>query len=265
MELTPLSVSCAEAEGIIEINSEITQGLAIAIEAGLEMLFGYYKYANVKMKINSPGGAILGLVHILQSMQVWRDAGRTISTETAFTAASAGAILLAYGTGRTVQRHSSILFHLSRVESSTNLTSSHAAHIANALQERDDVIVSQLVHHLLIENCGVINLAEEGIARCNWLVEHSTEVSLALGVTHSKRSEKGPAILAKAYQNCLSKKSTKPYEKYLEARMKLDTEMSIAEAYALNLIDAVAHVPLFKLCARKIAPMQANVGLKLAA
>lgn len=265
MELTPLTVSCAEAEGIIEINSEITQGLAIAIEAGFQSLFGYYKYSNVKMKINSPGGLILGLVHILQCMQVWRNAGRTISTETTFMAASAGAILLAYGTGRTVQRHSSILFHHSRVGSSTNLTSGQAVYLAEALQQRDEGIVGQLVQHLLSENCGVLNFAEEGIARCNLLVERNTEVCLVLGIPHSKRSEKGPAILAKAYRNCLSKNSTKPYEDYLEARMKLDSEMSLAEAYALNLIDAVAHVPLFKSCARAVAPLQANVGLKLAA
>jgi ATP-dependent protease ClpP protease subunit len=265
MELTPLNVVCAEAEGIIEINCDITQGLALAIEHGLESLFGYYKYTNVNLKINSPGGSILGLIHILQCMQVWRNAGRTISTETTFLAASAGAILLAYGTGRMVQRHSMLLFHHARMEGSSNLTSGQAANLALSLQKRDEDIVGQLVRHLLNDYGGVINFVEEGLARCHWLVERGTEVNLALGIPLEKKSGKGPAVLAKAYRNCLSKSSTKPYEDYLAARMKLDSEMSLVEAYALNLIDYVKHVPLFKVCAREMAPVQVSAGLKLAA
>ena len=83
----------------MEINTDISEASAIGIAKHLDRFFGYYHYECVTLKLNSPGGAVVGLEYILECMDGWRARGRNVHTLAMFRTSSAAARLMSLGEG----------------------------------------------------------------------------------------------------------------------------------------------------------------------
>lgn len=269
MNTLPLTMRYLEDEGKLEINSEITEGLALGIETALDQFFTYYQYPRVTLRINSPGGSLLGLTHILQSVEQWRAAGKEVRTEATFLAASAGALLLALGEvgSRAVQRHTSLLFHHTRIDGSRwAITAGRADQLADVLRKKDRGLLQRLVTHVAEGFGGVGVFAQEGVARCDLLKRQSAALHEELNISPKSRSSRWIQSISSIHQGCATRKSTAGYQLYLEKRLESDTPMDFREAYALNLIDRVHMVPALVAAARsEFRPAPAVPHMRLAA
>lgn len=269
MNTLPLTMRYLGDEGKLEINSEITEGLALGIETALGQFFTYYQYPRVTLRINSPGGSLLGLTHILQSVEQWRAAGQEVRTEATFLAASAGALLLALGEvgSRTVQRHTTLLFHHTRVGGSrAAITAGSADQLAEILRKKDLGLLQRLVTHVADGFGGVGVFAQEGVARCDLLKQQSAAFHEGLNISSESRSTRWIQSISSIHLDCAAHNSIAAYQRYLKKRLEFDTPMDIREAYALNLIDRVYGVPELVAAARsEVRPAPAAPHMRLAA
>ena len=248
MNVLPLTLSYQEFEGRIDISGEFTEALALGIEQALAKLFGYYQYERVVLRINSPGGQLMGLTHIVQCVEYWRSQGREIHTEASFQAASAAALLLVLGEvgSRTVQRYTTVLFHHTRIGgSSSAITAGSANQIASILRRTDHGLLRRVVTHVVNGLGSVKAHRDEGLTRCEVLRQHEDLLATEFDTPTVGRIPKWLTAISATYRECELKNTTVAYQRYLEKRMELDTPMDIREAYALNLIDCVHGVPQF--------------------
>ena len=220
------------------------------MEKTLNQLFGYFAYEQVVVRINSPGGDLGALSHILQSFEDWRGQGRVVHTQATFTAASAGAMLLALGHvgSRLVQRHTTVLFHQSRISQSLPaVTAETATRIAAVLRRSDQGLLNKVVLHVTSALGGVQALCEEGMARCTLLHSDAGEIVMALGNEPTIRTAKWLTAASSMYRECSRKDSWAPFHRHLAKRLAQDVSMPISEAFALNLIDQVWGLPQYGL------------------
>ncbi|RFO96680.1 hypothetical protein DIC66_11715 [Rhodoferax lacus] len=261
MELTPLVPAYGAQDGTLEINTDISEASAIEIEKHLERLFGYYHYEQVTLKINSPGGAVIGLEHILECVERWRTAGRSVQTLAMFRAASAAAMLMALGEvgSRTAHRNTSLLYHHARVGSNAyTLTSGVADKLAAVLKVVDQGLVQRLVNHCNQGFGGGLGLAVEGAVRCQMLHTQGLEIAQDLGVSEERRPLKWLKPVVRMWADCQARQTLAPYTKHLSTRMEEDASMDLREAWALGLLDRVKGVP--RLEARlAVVPVQTAV------
>lgn len=239
MELPPLCLSLEENEARLEINSEISEALALGVEAALGRAFGYYKYEALNLRINSPGGSLLGLIHVLQCVQTWRLKGHQVHTQASFLAASAAALLLTLGEvgTRTVQKHSRLVFHHTRIGGSqTEITACVADNMATNLRRQDHRLLQRMASHVTERFGGTDGLTQEGLARCAHLRHSADYVAQDLDLEPQK-NRKWLTRIEKSYRDCTTRGSTAPYQNLLAGRLKMDTGMDLREAYALLLID----------------------------
>lgn len=247
MTTTQVNIHLRDDIGIIEIDSEITERLAISVEAALAKLFGYYKYERIILRISSPGGLLGALRHILEYIQNWRFKGYLVETEVTFCAASAAAVLLSFGEvgSRTAHRHTSVLYHHSRVGGTASvITASGANYLASLLASTDQKLLLRLITHVVKGSGGIRAFSIQGSARCDLLSIYSEDISIALELSSSgeKRPRWLKPILA-MYRVIGEKSNHDAYRQYLAKRMESDTPMDLREAYALCLIDRVHGVP----------------------
>lgn len=246
MTNTQLSIHLRDDMGIINVDSEITERLAISVEAALSKLFGYYKYERIILRISSPGGLLGALRHILEYIENWRHKGYLVETEVTFCAASAAAVLLSFGEvgSRTAHRHTSVLYHHSRVGGTASvITASGANYLASLLASTDQNLLLRLITHIVKGSGGIQAFSNQGSARCQLLRINSADISLALELpVEAKRPLWFMPILA-MYRGLGEKSNHDAYRKYLAKRMESDTPMELREAYALCLIDRVHGVP----------------------
>lgn len=258
MNILPLELSHRPNEGQLEINAEIGEALALGIEKGLNQLFEYYQYDRVLLRINSPGGQLVGLAHILQSIEHWRRQGKKIRTEATFLAGSAGALLLSLGEvakdegmSRTVQRHTTLLYHHCRINgASSAITAGSAEQIAVRLNRTDLGLIKNLVAHVTNGFCGAKTHSEEGMARCERMRQHADAVAESLSTEPTNSRTKWLTVVSGVFKECAERDNSTAYRRYLERRLTLDTPMDIREAYCLTLIDSVYMSPLFVPTAR---------------
>lgn len=246
MTYPPITYSLQEAEGRIDINAEVTEELALALEKGLEKLFSYYQYERVTIRINSPGGLLIGLRHMLECIDNWRACGREIQTEATFRAGSAAALLLALGEvgTRTVHRHTSVLFHHSRIDgTSSAITAGGANHLASILRLTDNSLLMRVADHVVNGMGGFGAICAEGLSRCEILRTHSDAIANALGIAGGSKNPRWLTAIQTMYLDGQVKMSARGYRRYLEKRLDQDTLMDLREAYGLNLIDRVLGVP----------------------
>jgi ATP-dependent protease ClpP protease subunit len=246
MKNAPVSIILRDDIGIINVECEITEGLATTVEAGLEKLFGYYKYERIILRISSPGGLLSALRHILQYIQKWRVNGHTVETEVTFTGASAAAMLLSFGEFglRTAHRHTTLLYHHSRVGGTTSsITATGANQLASILTSTDQSMLLGLVHHIVNGSGGIRGLCSQGSARCALLSNQGVAIALALELCSEKKPPPWLKVISGMYREVGENSNQRAYLRYLAKRMETDTRMDLREAYALCLIDNVHCVP----------------------
>jgi ATP-dependent protease ClpP protease subunit len=245
MDLTPLVCAYGAQVGTLEINTDISEASAIEIEKHLERLFGYYHYEQVMLRINSPGGAVIGLEHILDCVQRWRNAGRSVQTLAMFRASSAAAMLMSLGEvgSRTAHRNTSLLYHHARVGSNAyTLTSGVADKLAAVLKGVDQGLVQRLVNHCNTGFGGGQGLAVEGALRCQMLHTQGLEIAQELGVSEERRPLKWQKAVTRMWADCQARQTLAPYTKLLTARLEEDASMDLREAWAMGLLDRVKGV-----------------------
>ena len=250
MNNTAVSIILRDDIGIIDVNSEITERLATSVEAGLEKLFGYYQYERIILRISSPGGLLNALSHILQYIQKWRDKGHTVETEVTFTAASAAAMLLSFGEFglRTAHRHTTLLYHHSRVGGTTSsITAIGANQLASILTSTDQNMLLGLVHHIVNGSGGIRGLCNHGSTRCALLSNKGAAIAAALELSLEKRPPPWLKVISAMYRGVDEKYNHGAYLRYMAKRMETDTRMDLREAYALCLIDNIHCVPELQL------------------
>ena len=245
MELAPLVPAYGEQEGTLEVNTDICEASAIEIEKQLDLFFSYYHYERVTLKLNSPGGAVVGLEHILECIDGWRARGRVVQTLAMFRASSAAALLMSMGEvgSRTAHRNSTLLFHHARVGSTSyTLTSGAADKLASALKIVDQGMTQRLVTHCNMGFGGGNGLANEGTRRCQLLRLQGAEIAHDLRVMEPRRPLKWLSPLLHMWADCQSRNSLAPYTKHLVERFEEDSSMDLREAWALGLLDRVKGV-----------------------
>jgi hypothetical protein len=246
MELEPLVPSYGEQEGTLEINTDISEASAIGIGKHLDRFFGYYHYECVTLKLNSPGGAVVGLEYILEYIDSWRTRGRRVQTLAMFRASSAAALLMSLGEvgSRTAHRNSSLLFHDARIGSTQYaLTSGAADKLAIALKLVDQGMIQRLVAHCSQGFGGDRGLANEGARRCQMLRDQGPEIAQDLCVLELRRPLKWLPPVVRMWADCQARNLLTPYTKHLVERFEEDSNMDLREAWALGLLDRVKGVP----------------------
>lgn len=231
----------------IELNGEITQQSALALEKELNQCFGYYQYAEVEVKVQSQGGDVIALRHIVDCMQEWRAQNRKITTLGLFTVASAGAILMALGEvgSRKVHRYSELHFHHARIASGNPVTAMGATRLARILQHSDEALIGMVVDHLTQGFGGVAPFREEGMARCAQLTEYHSELAKVLGLPGTAKPDLWVSQAQAIYEHGVKNSGITAYAQYLALRFEEDQGMDLREAYCLGLLDQVRGVPAF--------------------
>ena len=254
MTVQNIAISLQDDEGRIDLNSEVTEELAQALDRGLEKLFAYYHYQRVVLRINSPGGRLLALEHILECIGTWRARGHEIHTEATFCAGSAAALLLAQGEvgSRSVHRHTSVLFHHTRVDGAASaITAGRANHLASMLTRTDHGRVKRVAEHAIAGYEGFETLCRVGQQRCDILRTNFGAIAESLGCPVDRRHPRWLTAIHKLYAQGQATDNTAAYQRYLEKRFDQDTFMDLREAYALNLLDNVRGVAYFDLSPTK--------------
>ncbi|MBV5347068.1 ATP-dependent Clp protease proteolytic subunit [bacterium] len=250
MTLQQIRLSLEDDQGKIELNGEINEALALGLEGGLQTLFGYYKYERVTLRINSPGGMLVALRHILEYVQFWRERGHRIETEASFCAASAAAMLMTFGDvgTRTVHRHTHLLFHHTRIGgTSSAITAGGANYLASLLKNSDAGMLKQAVNHIISNLGGIDAHRDEGLARCELLLTKSESIANALGLHDGGRQPRWLKPLCNMYRDSEGKKNAAGYFRYLEKRFDQDSTMDLREAYALCLLDQIHGISELKM------------------
>ncbi|MEJ8858656.1 ATP-dependent Clp protease proteolytic subunit [Variovorax robiniae] len=243
-----ISIHPSTNSGALLLSGEITEDVALRFESCIELLFAYYRYDQITVEINSPGGQVTALEHMLASLERWRGLGRQVGTKASFRAGSAAAMLLAMGDigSRSASGSTTLLFHSARIDGANAMfTASAATSLGTLLQGKDLLHLERLVGHQVRGFGGWHALAAEGAARCEHLIKRS-------GSRTSRSAGQPPvtpfgslslATLARSFRHCQERQSIAPYRRMLSRRFAEDRAMSAAEAWALCLIDSVLDRP----------------------
>lgn len=235
---------------VINVSAEISESTAMAVEAALEKVGAYYQYERILLRVNSGGGLLRALRHMLDAIQNWREKGIRIETEVTFCAASAAAVLVSLGElgTRTVQRHSSLLYHHARLAGSDSaITATGANRLASLLESSDQKLMDRMITHMVDGSGGIQHFARQGQMRCELLGDKSAEIAVALELPLEKKNPSWLKEITKVFNEVEAKGALSSYQRYLAQRMEIDTAMDLREAYALCLIDRVHRVPSLQL------------------
>ena len=246
ISIAPISAEFGSDFGIININTEFDEGLAYGLEKLLGTMFGYYQYRKVVLRINSQGGSLLALTDITDGLDHWRQKGREIHTVGTFRAASAGALLLSLGHvgTRTVNRHTSIQYHHSRVGGTAPvLTAGSADMLAETMRRIDAKLIGGLVTHIVNGFGDVSDWVDEALARCELMCMATAAIEKELDLDKSSKSQKWLTGVKRMFDECRLRGTTSAYQRYLAKRFAADTGMDLREAYCLVLIDRIKLVP----------------------
>jgi ATP-dependent protease ClpP protease subunit len=241
------TIAINERTGLLKLHGAITEELSLNLREKLDLLVDYYQHRRVTLQINSDGGQVTALRHILDGINAHRVNGVQFATAASFKACSAAAMLLASGEPglRVVSRQTSLLFHLSRQSIPENhmLTADAALRVAAVLSRVDAVFEQEIATHLRRSYGGFNALAQEGIARCKLLQEDVELIRHQLGGGHVARQPMDINTVCDMWNSCSVTNSAAPYLDYLRHWFARDDWMGLTDAYALLLIDAVEFVP----------------------
>lgn len=266
-----------EDHAVVQLEGPLTQAQALELRDVFREAGDYWKYSDLTLELNSPGGELLALRALMYELKCWRARGRNLKTVSLGFTASAAAIALSLGNlgQRAVQPHSVLLYHHSRLmPPASELTAQHAANAATQLHMADRLLLDQLVAHICEGLGGAQALAEEGLARCEHLIAHGQSIAnemwpTAGGCCKPDRGNKFRAPsqlkqLMRAYENVQRKGVVTPFAELLATEFERDQPMPLDLAWAMLLIDEVQSVALMKPMQR-IASSPSSEKLRLAA
>lgn len=244
--VSQVSIDIRDDSCELMLSGRITPALALNMDGAFKRSFGYYRYAHLTIKIESPGGDITALRHIVECMRDWRSRGYRISTQGCFTVASAGALLLALGDvgNRSVYPYTDLLFHGARATSgASTLTAAEAFMMTEALKTHDEAIIMLIVEHIVLGFGGANHLRKEGMARCDHLLRELQDGRGELRINSAAKSAPWLEALSILYSRDMVDKGLLALTHHLEQRLHQDRPMDVWEAYCLCLLDWVGHAP----------------------
>ena len=247
------SVRCTEMgphQASISYTGLMCQAGAMALEYQIDRLFGYYKYMQVTLAIESPGGALDGLEYVLRSMRQWALEGRHVAVQTTFQCASAAAFLLAMGRWghRRADRSTFLLFHSARVESAgMGMTAAYSTNLSHALNSVDRKLLDVIVNKMLSEADGAKGLVEIVLSRMrfvdqNWKQLAADIATFTTGADGNRKPDWLKAVQKWTRLGGDPQKFVLEMKKHLHQRLQRDDRMHLLEAYVLCLIDEISGV-----------------------
>lgn len=240
----------------LAVQGAIDTNLATELIHCLQVLREDFRYQDIVLEIESPGGQLLGLKAIERELEACRKAGVRLSTFTRYRAASAAAMLLTWGQlgHRMVAPSASVLFHHARIAGDAN--SGITAHSAQEVQAQLEQCDQQMLHSLvqrLQDLCGgparfitlVSRRARAMLTHFNDLIPH---VQLVAPTTQEARAGAKSVCTKLRTLAQLSPQqadaAVQKYELLLRKEFDRDSAQNLLLAYAMVLIDAVEGVSL---------------------
>ena len=221
----------------------------IAMQRCIELIdecFTYYQYDQVEIEIESSGGRVDSMHSMLGRIARWRRDGRKIHTRALVTCASAAASLLSLGElgGRTVSPSTALLYHFSRVlTSSAAITSERARDLTRRLDREDERMLEQLLDHVMgADEAAAAAWLQRALARIEWAKEFIRQGSTQRAFVQKDAAER-LRKLERTLKAIRSESSIRARVRtHLEAMFALDQAADLLEAWALNLIDRIEDV-----------------------
>lgn len=221
----------------------------IAMQRCVELIdesFSYYQYDQVEIEIESNGGRVDSMHSMRARIDRWRRDGRKIYTRALVTCASAAASLLSMGEigGRTVSPSTTLLYHFSRVlTSSAAITSERARDLTRRLDCEDERMLEQLLDHIMgTDEAAAAAWLQRALGRIEWakdFIRHGNTQRAFVQKDAAERLRK----LERTLKAIRSESSIRARVRtHLEAMFALDQAADLLEAWALNLFDRIEDV-----------------------
>ena len=221
----------------------------IAMQRCVELIdesFSYYQYDQVEIEIESNGGRVDSMHSMRARIDRWRRDGRKIHTRALVTCASAAASLLSMGEigGRTVSPSTTLLYHFSRVHtSSAAITSERARDLTRRLDREDERMLEQLLDHVMgTDETAAAAWLQCALARIEWAKEFIRHGNSQRAFVRKDAAER-LRRLERTLKAIRSESSIRARVRtHLEAMFALDQAADLLEAWALNLFDRIEDV-----------------------
>lgn len=213
-------------QAVITLDDEVTIQSAARLCEQMRTLTEDYKYEHIEILIpDSPGGLVTAMEMIGRKMASTQARGVTLSTFGMGLVASAAAITLSRGTlgKRVADEGAMLLYHLGRVQTSSQVTAKIARQMVDRLDRTDERVLESLVTHIL--PLAVIQ-GDAGTPAWKWPLE-PVEFEAAQHISAEQR-------VFETERECLSYMVDT-----LGKLFEVDALMSPATAKALGLIDQI--------------------------
>ena len=237
----------------VGLSGPIDAELVEAVCTELELGFAYYKYKEIKLGLNSPGGEYHAMQTLMTQIRHYAHDNHQVHVQAGQMCASAAAFLLAnanWGTRR-VQVDTQLLFHWTRANMAPGLamTGDLAAGLARNLNALDQMLITQLVESLCAGAGGESALIYTIESRLFGVQQAWDQVESVM-----QRNAMAPASKDRAWVMALqrnlrrwrsaseNRKKLSGLTHYLKLRFEKDSMMDLREAYALCLIDEIGGV-----------------------
>ena len=137
-DIMTTTVTCRHEphRAVVELHGPITWPGAMELVTTVDALIERYSYRHVELVVTSPGGLIAALEHLLRALERWRARDVDIDTRVVAEAASAAAVLVALGDTRIAEPGARMLFHLSRVLHTPEVTANLSSRLHSELTTR---------------------------------------------------------------------------------------------------------------------------------
>jgi ATP-dependent protease ClpP protease subunit len=149
----PLHTTLDARNPSVRLTGAIDMPVAYALLDELKLLRDYYQFRTVELQIDSSGGEVSALHHLMQSLAPWAaEEGRVLRTVGLNEICSAAAILLSFGTigHRFASGHSRLLYHPVRTSFKENQhqTLAQLRATGKQLAHWDKFVLEKLVEHI---------------------------------------------------------------------------------------------------------------------
>jgi ATP-dependent protease ClpP protease subunit len=252
-ELNTIPITMNEDTIHIAFKHPFKEQTVQALIQSIRLGFDYYKYPEIKVELNSPGGDIVAMHTLLQEVRSVGQQKKQLSFEAGRLCASAAAFVLAHGRwgSRTVRCDTELLFHSPYAKfgepHAINVQSGEL--LVKTLAHKSNKILQQIVQHLGQQSGGMDALFAQMRLRLKEVHLHWASQSESLYEMVDKKNDKPTPLLQRlgAQLDRWSKlknahsKSDKLIALY-QQRFDQDTTMDLREAYALCLIDKVGNL-----------------------
>lgn len=252
-KINPISHSCSPHSMDIQFCNPFEDSTIDELLEVIDLGFGYYKYPEITLTLNSPGGYIVAMKRLTAVCQKYRQGEQVLRVHANRQCASAAALVLAQSAwgSRTVSADTQLLFHLSRtmVPIGQTLDREGAQDLLSQLSGVDDTLFRQLMASQCSQAGGIDRLLSTMQDRCAEVVNHWQELSQLLFDFVPTKAQKPTGLVQKLQRQLpqwLRLSNAEQKQKKLLAvykqRFEPDTSMDLREAYALCLIDRVLGV-----------------------